>query len=642
MPGHQVADPSAVDGRFARHGPCFLLARGCSMTVRTLAFVAVGLAAAPLARGQDDRSPGRVRLAEGGVMLQRASEASAEEAVANVPFLPGDRVWTDGSGRGEFQFAGAAVVRLDRRSKLDYVAHDEGRDERIELRLWSGGLYLHTRGFRDAPDVEVETPGGVVSMREEGVLRIDAQGGETRLSVYEGEAALEAGRRVQVRAGERVYAAAGEDAERPEPFDRSEADEFASWDEDLEREAWAEARAGHLPDEIAPYGGELEAHGAWYYEADVGHVWRPYVSVGWQPYTHGRWAWTAYGWTWVPSEPWGWVPSHYGRWGHSASLGWYWIPGRTWGPAWVSWSVGGNYVGWCPLGYRDRPVIVRRSRHLGHAVPRGSVRPGSELGSPWVYARRGDLGARDLARRRLDSRPSDLREARTLEPGRARLTRDLRVVEGGHAAPRAARTRPTIGDSVPELRQDPATSIPFPAARRGREREDRSDSGRRDEQRRAVPRPKPGRAADPVTVPADVQAPGATVGAPAAIRHRDAPPRGDKGGGSAGRAVTREEDRRRDPDRDVLRPLFRPLTQPRPAPEAQDRRGSDRGQPERRQRLSGDDDRPRQRAEPAHRTPAPRPEPRRAQPERRREAPPPPPPSSSKDDRAVRRKKNES
>ena len=67
---------------------------------------------------------GRVRLAEGGVTLQRATDTAAEEAQGNAPFLPGDRVWTDGGGRAEFQLPDGALLRLDRRSKLDYITHD--------------------------------------------------------------------------------------------------------------------------------------------------------------------------------------------------------------------------------------------------------------------------------------------------------------------------------------------------------------------------------------------------------------------------------------------------------------------------------------------------------------------------------------
>ena len=71
---------------------------------------------------------GRVRHVEEGVSIQRATETGSEEATVNLPFLPGDRVWTDGGGRAEFQFAGGSLLRLDSASKLDYVAHDDGRD----------------------------------------------------------------------------------------------------------------------------------------------------------------------------------------------------------------------------------------------------------------------------------------------------------------------------------------------------------------------------------------------------------------------------------------------------------------------------------------------------------------------------------
>ena len=125
-------------------------------------------------------------------------------------------------------------------------------------------------------------------------------------------------------------------------------------------------------------------------------MWVPRVEVGWRPYSNGQWTWTPYGWTWVPYESWGWVPSHYGRWGVSASFGWYWVPGRAWGPGWVSWAVGGGYVGWCPLGRHDRPV---RPWHYdrGHSGPRG----GYGRADAWNVVRQGDLGRRDVARRHL-------------------------------------------------------------------------------------------------------------------------------------------------------------------------------------------------------------------------------------------------
>ena len=50
---------------------------------------------------------------EPGVTLQRATEPGSEEAFPNLPLLPGDRLWTDRSGRAELQFADGTVLRLD-------------------------------------------------------------------------------------------------------------------------------------------------------------------------------------------------------------------------------------------------------------------------------------------------------------------------------------------------------------------------------------------------------------------------------------------------------------------------------------------------------------------------------------------------
>jgi len=96
-------------------------------------------------------------------------------------------------------------------------------------------------------------------------------------------------------------------------------------------------------DQLAPYG-------EWFQLQSYGWVWAPNdVPDGWRPYTHGRWAYTDYGWTWVSDWEWGWAPFHYGRWHFDPYHGWVWVPGREWAPAWVAWRYGGGWVGWAPL-----------------------------------------------------------------------------------------------------------------------------------------------------------------------------------------------------------------------------------------------------------------------------------------------------
>jgi hypothetical protein len=391
----------------------------------------------------------------------------AEEADANEPFLPGDRVWTNAVGRAEFQFPDGSLVRLDRRSKLDYSGHEEEGGERIVLRLWSGSLYLRVR-TRDAR-FEIETPAGTVRGLERSLVRVDVDAGEARVSVWEGEALLEdAQATVSLAAGDRTYARWGDRAEEPQRFDLEEQDDFDRWNADQDaQDRWDGRSAQYLPDELDSYSGEFAAYGDWSYETTVGYVWVPRVAVDWRPYWHGRWCWTPYGWTWVPNERWGWVPSHYGRWGHGEH-GWYWIPGRTWGPAWVSWAVGGGYVGWCPLGWRDRPVqdwdSQRRRYERGHAIPR-SGRSGPDI-EAWNVVQQGQLAVRDLAQRRVSVDRVDLKALQVAASARFRPTRDVRQLREAEPLAHAISTRPTPGDFVRELAVDNKTTIPAPWFRR--------------------------------------------------------------------------------------------------------------------------------------------------------------------------------
>lgn len=427
--------------------------------MRTLSFAMTGLVlcavgpASTASAADEEYRHGYVRYVEPGVTLQRATEVGAEEAVPNLPFLPGDRVWTDGTGRADFRFPDGSAVRLDSQSKLDYGGHDEGRDEAIVLRLWSGSLIVRNRTGSLAA-FEIETPGGLVRVTDRGVFRIDVGAGETRVSAYEGWTSLDTGRdRVEVGPGERAWAQWGGSASGPEGFDRYAGDEFARWDGDLEsRASWAASGRRYLPEELQPYAGELDGAGTWAYESSAGYVWRPYVgaTAGWTPYSNGYWAWTpVYGYSWVAYEPWGWAPFHYGRWGFSGSLGWYWSPGRVWGPGWVSWWVGGGHVGWCPLGRHGRPVTPW-DRHHGHgsgsrgyAVPRGSI--GHSDG--WSVVRSDDLGRRDVARRRVAADAKTLGSVRLAETGRERPDRRGLALAEATSVPASAFRRPRAGSS---------------------------------------------------------------------------------------------------------------------------------------------------------------------------------------------------
>jgi len=537
--------------------------------------IALTLAAPALAQ---DYRHGRISHVEGGTTLQRASETGAEEALRNLPFLPGDRVWTTADGRVEFQFVGGVLLRVDARSKLDYVAHEGERDdERLALRLWSGSTIL--RLSSRAPIVELETPGGLVTARGGSALRLDVRSGEARLVVLEGRADLDTGRRrVRLEQGEQTFASQGE-VDEPRQADVRGDDDFASWEEDRQAQVGvADDPPRFLPEELAEYEPELDRNGSWHVEVGVGDVWVPNAGSGWQPYVNGGWRWTPYGWTFVPHESWAWAPSHYGRWGHSVNLGWYWMPDDVWGPAWVSWAAGGDYVGWCPLGRGDRPAAWH-GRERGHAVPRGSAAERSA--GAWTYARRGDLGARNVATRRVALNEVAARELRPITPQLERLGRDAQVAParggeyaGARAVPRNIQTRPTPGDTVPELRTDPATTIPFPVARR----KQRTDDEKRpqDAQPSQARQTRRSRFSESAAPPESGEASARPESGEASARPRSAAPEGEPEELSAwtrrrlvpvtppseraGQEQTRQRDDSRR-DNEVLRRVFRPLSE---------------------------------------------------------------------------------
>ncbi|MCU0256565.1 MAG: FecR domain-containing protein [Vicinamibacterales bacterium] len=327
------------------------------------AVIALGFVAArpAAARAQDESSvdlppPMRVVHVEGDISLIR--DAASVEVGQNAPLIEGDRLRT-ANGRAELGLPRGAVIFLDRHSTIDLRTVNR-------VRLIEGRLRLASPGSAEPPDIVIDAPGATLTPSSVTSFLLETsvgpRGDEVVLHVDEGVVEFAGDREtLLVRAGESAAVRPGGAPAPATGYTRAERSEFDIWvGERLRRDeprATPAAERSYLPDELGSYSATLGQYGTWDYEPDYGNVWYPSVSVDWRPYSVGYWDRVgAYGYYWIGGDPWAWPTHHYGRWGYRAGR-WFWVPRRVWAPAWVSWSVGPGYVGWCPLGYDNLPVF---------------------------------------------------------------------------------------------------------------------------------------------------------------------------------------------------------------------------------------------------------------------------------------------
>ncbi len=349
-------------------------------------FLFLGAIPANAASGSDRYV--RLRHMEGDVTIYPEDGQRSNEASINSPVLDGDVVETQ-NGRAELSFRNGILVRLGDYSAARIISTYSP----MTIELLKGSLFVDSHmidSFRE--ELEVRAGDAEVFLIDEGNLRIDLgdQGG-VRITTIQGEAEVRAnGQRVLLHPQERTYVDAGNSPDTPEAFN-GDYDELDDWNSSrMNSLAYRDSyRDESYVDESLYYDTyDLQDYGDWRYYGSYGNVWVPNVYDGWRPYYDGRWTYSPGGWFWVSYEPWGWAPYHYGRWGWAIDFGWYWIPGYTFGPSWVSWYDYGDYIGWCPLNYYNRPIYTY---NYWNPVQKQKTIVGAD--NSWTFVKKHDVGA---------------------------------------------------------------------------------------------------------------------------------------------------------------------------------------------------------------------------------------------------------
>jgi len=370
----------------------------------------------------------RISLVEGEVSYRRANESEKDwfDATLNLPLEENDQLYSGSDGRAEIQLSGRNVVRISRDTNLRFTQFSPGA---IQMALPIGSAYFRIEsldkrqfevvdandaGINDPVYFEVDTPTVAVTFVKEGVYRINVdENGSTEVIVRQGQAEVygEGIGTIVVNKGKRVEVEGREDHYRLGGFE--DKDDWDRWNDGRDNGLFSGAEssdsARYIPVSV-PGVYDLDNYGDWIDEPEYGRMWRPRgVADDWAPYRDGYWRWfPSYGWTWISYEPWGWTPYHYGRWAYVRDR-WCWAPVVNIGPvvAWrwrphhvVFFGWGGNYnrgyrdgyydgywngfrdgrygyLGWCPLGPRDRHYGPRdkapRLEALGNFRAPGAV-----------------------------------------------------------------------------------------------------------------------------------------------------------------------------------------------------------------------------------------------------------------------------
>ncbi len=315
---------------------------------------------------------GRLSYLSGSVSFRPGDVDDWGSATINYPLHSGDHLWTDNDARAEIT-VGSSAFRLAPQTAFAFLGLD---DRSLQVRLSQGSLNVRVRDLGDDQNLEVDTPGGAVTVLRPGVYRIDVDstGDTTAVTVRQGDAEVSGAGSAFVVHRQQTATVVGNDSPTYDIQDAIRSDDWEDWCASRDRR-WDDARSARYVSRGVIGYEDLDDNGDWRDTPEYGAVWVPRtVATGWAPYRYGHWAWVEpWGWTWIDDAPWGFAPFHYGRWVY-VDGGWAWVPGRVvarpvYAPALVAfvggrnWSVAigvGQGVAWFPLAPEEPYVPAYR------------------------------------------------------------------------------------------------------------------------------------------------------------------------------------------------------------------------------------------------------------------------------------------
>jgi hypothetical protein len=321
---------------------------------------------------------GRISHVEGDVFRYVPEEDDWVVTVKDAPFGLEDGLYAE-EGRAELIMPNNTWVRIDRETQIQLL---ELSPDLTEIDVAQGVARFQNRGSYAL--LRAETPFGYITAAENTSFDVFVTDDAVDIIPVEGTVEFVhsySGTRYEVTAGSSSLLV---DNQRVIAGEGHEDADWNAWNRRRDT-LWAErmehrGESGeYLPPELYDHAYILEDHGRWervYYDGGYCNFWRPvHISVGWSPFTTGRWTYWYGHHTWIPYEPFGYVTHHYGNWVHTHGH-WYWAPpvhyggvhigysdfhlDFAWYPGRVAWIHHGYNVGWIPLAPYEPYYCHRR------------------------------------------------------------------------------------------------------------------------------------------------------------------------------------------------------------------------------------------------------------------------------------------